>query len=106
MDIILHAHHADVSDSLRADAERTVRRIASRWNRVVDAVVRFVGDGPTRRVEIVLHSAHQRDVFVHADARAFRPALILATTRLQRQIQGLRRSRRSPRVHTIGDATE
>jgi hypothetical protein len=94
MDIILHAHHADVPDMLRNDAEHAVRRIASRWNRVVDAIVRFVSDGPTRRVEIVLRSAHSRDLFVQADARAFRPALAVAVHRLQRQVASSRRSRR------------
>jgi len=94
MEIILHAHHAEVPESLRADAEAAVRRIAARLNRVVDAIVRFVGDGKTRRVEIVLHGAHHRELFAHADARAFAPALSAAVHRLEAQVARKRRTHR------------
>ena len=99
MEIILHAHHADIPDTLRSDALKAIRRVASRLHRVVDAVVRFVGDGPTRRVEIVLRGANRPDLFVHADARAFRPALAMAVQRLERQISASRRSRRAADDH-------
>lgn len=98
MEIILHAHHADIPDTLRSDAMKAIRRIASRLHRVVDAVVRFIGDGPTRRVEIVLRGANRPDLFVHADARAFRPALSTAVQRLERQIRAARRSHRAAAV--------
>jgi len=94
MEIILHAHHADVPDSLRTEAEAAVRRIAVRWHRVVDAIVRFVGDGRTRRVEIVLRGAQHRELFAQADARAFAPALAVAVQRLEAQVSRSRRSRR------------
>jgi ribosome-associated translation inhibitor RaiA len=94
MEIILHAHHADVPESLRTEAEAAVRRIAARLHRVVDAIVRFVGDGQTRRVEIVLRGAQRRDLFAHADARAFAPALAVAVSRLEAQVSRKRRSRR------------
>lgn len=94
MEIILHAHHADVPDTLRTDAETAIRKVAARLNRVVDAIVRFVGDGATRRVEIVLHGAHHKDLFAHADARAFGPALAVAVQRLESQVARARRSRR------------
>ncbi len=101
MEIILHAHHAEVPDTLRAEAEAAVRRIAIRLHRVVDAIVRFVGDGQTRRVEIVLRGAQHRDLFAQADARAFAPALAAAVQRLEAQIARTRRSRRP----TGGDRT-
>ncbi len=103
MEIILHAHHAEVSESLRAQAEAAITRIARRVTRVADAIVRFVGDGETRRVEIVLHRARHRELFVHADARAFAPALSAAVHRLERQVSRVRRSRRVP---TDGDRIE
>ena len=87
MEIILHAHHADVPESLRAEAEAAVRRIAARLHRVVDAIVRFVGDGQTRRVEIVLRGAQHRDLFAQADAHAFAPALSAAVHRLDAQVR-------------------
>ena len=68
MEIILHAHHAEVSESLRAQAEAAITRIAKRLHCVANAIVRFVGDGHTRRVEIVLRHARHRELFVHADA--------------------------------------
>ena len=96
MEIILHAHHAEVSESLRAQAEAAITRIAKRLHCVANAIVRFVGDGHTRRVEIVLRHARHRELFVHADARAFAPALSTAVHRLESQVSRVRRSRRVP----------
>ncbi len=94
MEIVLHVHHAEVPESLRTAAEAAVRRIAARLHRVVDAIVRFVGDGQTRRVEIVLRGAQHRDLFATADAREFAPALAVAVQRLEAQVARTRRSRR------------
>jgi ribosome-associated translation inhibitor RaiA len=102
MEIILHAHHAEVSESLRAQAEAAITRIAKRLNRVANAIVRFVGDGDTRRVEIVLRHARHRELFVHADARAFAPALSAAVHRLESQVAHARRSRRVPNGDRTG----
>ncbi len=96
MEIILHAHHADVSDSLREQAETAIRRIAARLRHVANAIVRFVGDGPTRRVEIVLRGHRHGEFFAHADARAFAPALSAAVHRLESQVARVRRSKRTP----------
>lgn len=96
MEIILHAHHADVTESLRAQAEAAVIRLAKRLHRVAIAIVRFIGDGQTRRVEIVLQRARSRKLFVHADAREFAPALSAAVHRLESQVSRVRRSRRVP----------
>lgn len=96
MEIILHAHHAEVTESLREQAEAAVTRLAKRLHRVANAIVRFVGDGDTRRVEIVLQRARSRELFVHADARAFAPALSAAVHRLESQVSRVRRSRRVP----------
>jgi hypothetical protein len=50
----------------------------------------------------VLHRARSRELFVHADARAFAPALSAAVHRLERQVSRVRRSRRVP---TDGERT-
>jgi ribosome-associated translation inhibitor RaiA len=97
MEIILHAHHAEVTETLRTQAESAIRRIASRLSRVANAIVRFVGDGPTRRVEIVLRGTPHKEYFAHADARAFAPALSVAVQRLESQVTRMRRSRRAVR---------
>lgn len=100
MEIILHAHHADVTDTLRAQAETAVRHLAARLSRAAHALVRFIGDGPTRRVEIVLRGARHRELVAHADARTFAPALATAVQRLESQIA---RSRRPHRARRPGD---
>lgn len=97
MEIILHAHHAEVSETLRAQAEKAIRRIATRLHNVANAIVRFVGDGRTRRVEIVLRGSRHRELFAVADAHAFAPALSTAVQRLESQVARVRRSRRAPR---------
>ena len=104
MEIILHAHHAEVSDSLREQAEAAIRRIAIRIGRVANAIIRFVGDGHTRRVEIVLHGTRTRPLFAQADAREFAPALATAVHRLESQVARVR-SRRSRRIAPPGDRT-
>lgn len=104
MEIILHAHNADVPASLREQAEAAIRRIANRLHRVANAIIRFIGDGPTRRVEIVLQSTRTGSLFAQADAREFAPALATAVQRLESQVARARtqRTRRSPRP---GDRT-
>jgi ribosome-associated translation inhibitor RaiA len=102
MEIILHAHHAEVSDTLRTQAEKAIRRLAARLHHVANALVRFVGDGQTRRVEIVLRGSRHRELVAVADAHAFAPALSAAVQRLESQVARARRSRRTPRE---GDRT-
>ncbi len=102
MEIILHAHHADVPANLQRDAIEAVQMIAARVRRVVDAIVRFESDGPDRRVEIVLRTPRRRDVIAEGFDRQFEPALAIALTRLQTQVARQRRAKRSP---TRGDGT-
>ncbi|MBC8087433.1 MAG: hypothetical protein H7Z40_09205 [Phycisphaerae bacterium] len=94
MEIILHAHHADVPANLQRDAIEAVKVIAARLKRVVDAIVRFESDGPERRVEIVLRAPRRREVVAQGFDRQFEPALALALTRLQSQVGRARRSKR------------
>lgn len=47
-------------------------------------------------MEIILQRARPRELFVHADARAFAPVLSAAVHRLERQVARVRRSRRVP----------
>ena len=94
MEIILHAHHAEVPANLQRDAVDAVKTIAARLQRVVDAIVRFESDGPERRVEIVLHTPRRREVVAQGYHRQFEPALALALTRLQTQVARVRRTKR------------
>ena len=86
MEIVFQAHHAVISDDLRARAERAVHKAAARLRRTVDATVRFEEDGPTRRVEIVLRAPRQRPVVAAGEGRLFGRALTAAAARLQAQV--------------------
>jgi ribosome-associated translation inhibitor RaiA len=85
VEIVIQSHHAAVSDGMRDRAMRAVEKLAARLRRAVDAVVRFEEDGPTRRVEIVLHAPRQRRLVACGESRFFGPALAEAVTRLEAQ---------------------
>jgi len=104
VEIIFHAHHANVSDRMRKRAEAAVRRAAIRLSRAVDAIIRFEQDGPVKRVEILLHAPRQRDLVARGEGRYFGPAFAAAIARLTTQIQSLRASRRTARRTTAGKA--
>jgi ribosome-associated translation inhibitor RaiA len=93
MQIIFHSHHASVSDRLRLRAEQGVRKLATRLGGAVDAVIRFEGDGPTRRVEIVMHASRRRRLVAEGTARYPGPALAEAIDGLRDQVDRARRIR-------------
>ena len=97
MEIIFHAHHAAISDHMRARAERAVRKVAARIPRATSAVVRFEADGPARRVEIELLGAGRKLVAV-ASGRFFGPALGEAAQRLLAQAAHQRRDKNKKHV--------
>ena len=86
MEIIFHAHHADISPRLQQRAESALRRVVVRLGRAVDATVRVEEDGPTRRVELVLHAPRGRRLVARGEGRFFGPALTIALGRLNAQI--------------------
>jgi len=85
MDIIFHSHHADVSEHMRRQARRLVERAALRIPRIVEAIVRFEEDGPTRRVTITLRAPKHHDIMGGAEGRYFGPALTSAIARVLAQ---------------------
>lgn len=93
MEIIFQAHHATISEPMRARAERAVRKVGRRLQRAVDAIVRFEEDGPTRRVEIVLRAPHFRSLVAEGRSRFYGPALAEAVARLEAQIPKKRATR-------------
>lgn len=102
MDIILHAHHAVISESLRTQTESAMQRLSTRMRKIANAIVRFIGDGPTHRVEIELHGTHTRPLVAHGDGPDFAPALALAVHRIERQIARVR-TQRARRMAPPGD---
>ena len=101
MEIIFHAHHATISDSMRRRAEAGVRRIGRRTGRAVDAIIRFEQDGPVKRVEIVLHAQPKRDVIARGESRFFGLALTASLDRLAAQVRTLRKSTDAKRSRPV-----
>jgi ribosome-associated translation inhibitor RaiA len=95
VEIIFHGHHAVMSDHMRSRAERVVRKLASRLSRPVDAIVRFERDGPTRRIELVLHAPRGRRLVAEGYGRTYGPALGEAAARLQAQLNHVKRTPKS-----------
>ena len=91
MEIVFHSHHASVSDRLRRSAQLGIEKIVRRLTRTVDAVVRFEQDGPTRRVEIVLHAPRSRRIVAEGTARYFGPALAAALAHVKTQTNHVNR---------------
>jgi ribosome-associated translation inhibitor RaiA len=95
VEIVFQSHRAVVSDHMRAQAHRALTKLGARLTRAVDALVRFEQDGPTRRVEIVLHAPRNRRLVASGEARFFGPALATAMTRLEAQAREVKRAVRS-----------
>jgi ribosome-associated translation inhibitor RaiA len=95
MEVIFHTHHATISDDLRDRAERTVRKLAERVSRPVDAIIRFEQDGSLRHVELELRSSRRgRPLIARGCERAFGPALAEAAARMEGQLM---RGKRTPK---------
>ena len=95
MDVIFHAHNAVISERLRSRAETVIHKLETRSARAVRAVVRFEQDGPTRRVEIVMHSSRRRPLISNGYARTYGPALSEAIHNLQAQLARSKRTRKA-----------
>jgi len=101
MEIVYHAHHAVISERMRQRADAIVRRLAQRLGRVVDVMVRFEGDGPQRRVELVVHRGDGARLIAEGAARYYGPARKQAAGRLQAQLAHRKRTPRA-RVRDAG----
>ena len=95
MEIVFHNHDAPISDRMRRRAEQALRKVARRAPRVVDGVVRFQQDGPTRRVELVLHTGSGKRYIAASEGRYFGTALADAVRRLTMQLD---HSKRTPKA--------
>jgi ribosome-associated translation inhibitor RaiA len=95
VEVILHAHHAPLSDYMRARAERAARRLGDRLERAVDATVRFEVDGKFKRVELVLNAPLAPRLVSEGSGKFFGPALNQAVTRMETQLRRLKRTKLS-----------
>lgn len=92
MQIVFQAHHAVISDHMRARSERTVRKLAKKLKRAVDAIVRFETDGKVRNVELILHAPGKRSLVAKGTARHYGPALAAAAARMDAQLAHKKRT--------------
>lgn len=95
MEVILLARHAEVTDALREQAYFAVQRLAAKLKLEANAVVRFVGEGQTRRVIIVLRASGLGELSAQADARHFGPALQTAVQKMETQLSRINRPGRA-----------
>jgi len=89
--IVLRSHNAKVATGIRQKAEQAIAKIARRLRRTVDAHVIFATDGPTRRVEIVLHAPRHRSLVAEGTARQYGTALDRALDHLASQTNHAKR---------------
>jgi len=82
---------------VRGKAEQTIAKLARRLKRAVDAHVVFEHDGPTRRVEIVLHAPRRRNLVAEGRASQYAVALDLALEHLASQTNHAKRPAKSRR---------
>lgn len=94
MEIIFHAHNADITPAHRQRAELGLRKLERRLGRATAAVVRFAGDGPTRRVEIAVETPRAKRYMAEGRARYFATAITDALARLNAQLDHLKRSKK------------
>lgn len=99
MEIIFHAHHAVISPRLQQRAEASLKRLVVRLGRAVDAIVRIEQDGPSRRVELVLHAPRGRRLVARGEGRFFGPALTIALGKLAAQVARNRTARSATTRH-------
>jgi ribosome-associated translation inhibitor RaiA len=85
VEILVRSHNAKVAASIQEKAELAISKIARRLRRTVDAHVIFANDGPTRRVEIVLHAPRHRSLVAEGTARQYGVALDRALEHLAAQ---------------------
>lgn len=92
MEIVLHEHHADISEYMRTRARRAVERAAKRVPRIVEGIIRFEQDGATRRVTVTLRAPKHHDLVGKGEGKFFGPALSAAIAKVNAQASREKRS--------------
>ncbi len=100
MEIVIHGHQTDITESLRQRAEEGARKLAEHLQRAVDADIRFEENGVFKTVEIVLHAPRQTRLVAKAEAKHHGPALTEAIAKLDAQIRKLK-SAEKKQVHGV-----
>lgn len=93
MNIVLHAHHAQVPEPVLRRAETAVGRLGERLPRALDAVVRFATDGAVCRVEVTARVPRRAPLVAIGEGRGFEAALAAALERFEGVVARLRAGR-------------
>lgn len=102
MDIVIHSHHTDLTETLKSRAQDCVQKLRSRYPRLLSADICFHNDIPKKRkhVEIVVKAPNNTQLFARAAGKRHESALNDALAKLNSQIERLK-SARKKKVHTI-----
>lgn len=105
LDIVFHAHRADVTEPLQQRAEQAVQKLAARLRGATDASIRFCEDGAVRKVDVVLNVARRAPLHAAGQGPRYEVALSSAVERLAAHVAHLRaqRARRRRTTVNIGD---
>lgn len=105
MNIVFHAHHAELSDAVQRRAASSLRKLAERLRRAMDATVRVAADGPLFRVEVTLRTPRREPLVAVGTARQPEVALGGALERLRAHVAHERASR-ARRISQLRRASE
>ena len=108
MEIVIHSHHAEISEHMRKKAIRQVERAAERIPRAVEGIIRFEGDNGLKRVTITLRAPRHHDIMGKAEGKFYGPAITAAIARVLAQVNREKRetghasARRAARARARG----
>ena len=93
MEITWQAHHAVISDRLRARATEGIGKVAKRVDGATGATIRFEREGTRCRVEVILR-VRRKAMVAEGHGRYYGPALAVALSHLSRQVASEKRTAR------------
>lgn len=100
MEIQIHGHGLEVTDSLRVRARDGAAKLVEHLGRDVDADVWFDENGVLKTVEIVLHAPRYKKLVAKSEAKYHEPALTDSIAKLDAQIRKLK-SAKKKQVHGV-----
>lgn len=98
MEIIIHGHQTEVTDSLKVRAKESVEKLNDRLGRIMTADVRFEEDGVMKTAEIILEAPQNIRLVAKGENKYHEVALTDAVAKLDAQIRKLK-SARKRQVH-------
>lgn len=101
MEITWQAHHAVISDRLRAKATALLDKLERRLDRAIRATVRFEREGTRCRVEIVISTPRHRPLVAEGNGRYYGPALVVAFKHLAHQASAEKRTAKDRAHRTV-----